>query len=345
MQTPAPKAYNPAGGAFAVRETVVIGLRYISVFAAVVITILAFGGDAVAWTPYTHHYTGANAYADATDNGMVTINGEEYPVPPEVVAALIAHPASYNAGVVGPDAYPDSVTGQKVIHPEFTGQWLRHTLNRAWDAQGDPNYSADEKGQILAFAYGYLTHAAGDMWAHTLVNDFAQGVFPSFAEIGGDPAKVAIAIRHIILEGYIADATPGFDGNPNRALVPTEVNEDGAPQVSDDSTPRVAFRAPPNRFLWETFIGRAPDITGMLTLPLPGQPTAYRGPLLEFFFDLRNDLHAEAGANSNWEELLDDFGTLQARIDTVVEECGGLLPDPIDCPLALIALAGALRTH
>ena len=313
-----------------------LGLRHVTIAAAVFITLLAFGADAQAWTPYTHDYIGDNAYADATDDGMVTINGVEYPIPPEVWAALVANPASYNAGVVGPDAYPDSVTGQKVIHPEETGEWLRHTLNKAWDAQADPNYSAAEKGEILAFAYGYLTHAAGDMWAHTLVNDFAQGVFPSFAEIGSDPARVAIAVRHVIVEGYMADATPGFDGNPNRALVPTEVNEDGAPQVSDSSTPGIAFKAPPDRFLWETFIGRAADSTGRLTLPLPGQPTAYRGPLLEFFFDLRNDLDAAAGANSNWEELLDDFATLQARIDAVLYECS--FPPSLDCPGALLAL-------
>ena len=53
--------------------------------------------------------------------------------------------------------------GQSYIHPEKTGEWLRLIVTKAWQAQSDPSYSAQEKEQILAFAYGFLTHAAGDM--------------------------------------------------------------------------------------------------------------------------------------------------------------------------------------
>ena len=167
----------------------------------------------------------------------------------------------YDAGVIGPDGYPDLIMGQAVIHPENTGKWLRHVVDKAWAAQSDARYSEDQKLEILAFSYGFLTHAAGDMWAHTLVNDFAQGVFPEVGDILTDPAAAAIALRHIIIEGYIGDATPGFDGNPNRTLVPGEVNEDGDAEVSDDSTPGIPYGIPPDLFLWETFIGRAPDGT------------------------------------------------------------------------------------
>ena len=46
----------------------------------------------------------------------------------------------------------------------------------AWAAQ-DPSspFDAVERLQILAFSYGYATHAAGDFWAHTLVNEFTEG--------------------------------------------------------------------------------------------------------------------------------------------------------------------------
>ena len=129
-----------------------------------------------------------------------------------------------------------------MIHPEQTGKWLTHILKQAWEAQTDPTYSTAERSQILAFAYGYLTHAAGDMWAHTLVNDVAGGVFPAVGEILTDVDDAEIAIRHIIVEGYIGDATAGYDGNKERGPVAGEVNEDGNPQVSDDATPHIAVR-------------------------------------------------------------------------------------------------------
>jgi hypothetical protein len=307
------------------------------VAALVITTTVAISPNAQAWKPYTHVFTGDQAYADAVEDGMVTINGDEYPINPRLLTALQTKRAHYNAGVVGPDGYPDLVMGQSVIHPENTGKWLQNVLTKAWAAQTDSRYTEDEKLEILAFSYGFLTHAAGDMWAHTLVNDFAEGVFPAVGEILSDPAAAAIAIRHIIIEGYIGDATPGYDGNADRTLVAGEVNEDGQPQVSDDSTPGIDFGIPPDLFLWETFVGRAPDATGALTQPLPGQPTADRGPILDFFYGLRNDLAAEAGSNSNIQEAIDNFNELQDDIDYAVEQCSGI-PDPIECPAALLIL-------
>ena len=110
--------------------------------------------------------------------------------------------------MIGPDGFPDLTYGQSVIHTVKTGEWLRHIFTKAWQAQADSTYSADEKGQILAFTYGFLTHAAGDVWAHTFVNDFALGVFPSVPEILSSVQAASIAFRHLVVEGYIGDALP-----------------------------------------------------------------------------------------------------------------------------------------
>src|SRR5687768_9641479 len=110
---------------------------------------------AEAWKPFTHVFTGANAYQDALD-GSVTINGQSYPINARLQQALAAKPAFYNAGVVGPDGYPDLVMGQSVIHPENTGKWLRHVLDMAWAAQSDGRYTEDQKLEILSFSYGFL---------------------------------------------------------------------------------------------------------------------------------------------------------------------------------------------
>ena len=138
-----------------------------------------------------------------------------------------------------------------------------------------PN-SQNEKEQILAFSYGFLTHAAGDIWSHTLVNEFAEGPFPAIGHVLTDAEAASNAIRHVLVENYISDATPGFDGNPNRTTLP-----DG--DVSDDATPAIEFAAP-NRFIYETFI--AGD---------NGRPVQTRGVLLDFFFDLREKLQTEIG--------------------------------------------------
>ena len=265
--------------------------------AVALLAVLALASSAQAFKPYTHIQSGLRAYEDVTDDGKVTIEGREYAVKPEVLAALEANPAYFNAGVVGPDGFPDLVMGQSVIHPEQTGKWLAHILKEAYQAQSDPSYSVAERGQILAFAYGYLTHAAGDMWAHTLVNDVAGGVFPSVGELA-DIDKAEIAIRHIIVEGYIGDATAGYDGNKARGPVLNEVNEDGNPQVSDDATPHIPFAAP-KRFIYETFINPAN--------PLPVGDS--RGKLIDFFIDMQAELQV-AEARYAWDSEYDDCSLL-----------------------------------
>ena len=182
-----------------------------------------FGGvvPVYAFKPNTHNYTGFRVWDEVTQTGAVTITNASglshpYTVDARLVSALKAWPAFYNAGVIGPDGFPDIIYGQQIVHPDHTGQWLRYMYRQAWAAQSDPQYSADQRAQILAFVYGYLTHAAGDMWGHTFVNDFAGGVFPSvtktFSDLGsGDTRRLLIALRHIVSEGYVGDATPGFD--------------------------------------------------------------------------------------------------------------------------------------
>lgn len=273
--------------------------------AALFSTVLAVPATmpAEAFKPYTHISSAQPALADVRDDGKVTIDGREYDVRDEVVAALDAWPSYYQAGVIGPDGFPDLTFGQSQIHPEQTGKWLRYLLTEAWAAQTDPAYSADERGQILAFTYGFLTHAAGDMWAHTFVNDFAHGIFPAVGEIVTDVDKAEIALRHTIVEGYIGDATGGYDGNPDRTTLP-----DG--DVSDDSTPGIAFDAP-REWIYDKLVnphtplpvgscaGGDDDNDGTVDDGCPGKaftvgdPEPARGPLIDYFLDLQSDLQLQ----------------------------------------------------
>src|SRR3954468_9108041 len=94
---------------------------------ALCLTMLLLPGAANAWKPYTHNYTGTQARLDAID-GPVTLGGRSYSVPPEVHQALVDWLTYYNAGVVGPDGFPDLTMGQSEIHPVRTGAWLQYIL-------------------------------------------------------------------------------------------------------------------------------------------------------------------------------------------------------------------------
>lgn len=265
---------------------------------------------AQAFKPYTHIDTGDSAYDDVVDDGKVTIAGRHYPVRTEVVEALRNQRSSYNSGVIGPDGFPDLVMGQSIIHPENTGLWLRHILSRAWQAQSDPAYSDVDKQKILAFAYGYLTHASGDLWMHTMINEFSEGTFPGVRDLIDDPSKAAIALRHLVAEGYVGDATPGFDGNSAREQLP-----DG--DYSDDSTRHIPFDAP-TVFIQRTLVGlQQRDGAGNVVGSTNG-PAQDRGVLIDYFTSLRAALATAVSDDPDpLAAAVSRYGDYKAKFDQV----------------------------
>ena len=218
----------------------------------------------VAFKPYTHVEVAVDVRRDLLEDGKVTIKGREYSVHPRIIEAIKQYPAFYYGGA-GDDAFPDLVMAQAIVHPDSTGVWVGHTLDKAWAVQGGNEYSPAEQLQILAFAYGFATHAAGDVWAHTLANDFTDGVWPDFGNIfdpSNDTARLN-PIRHIIIEAYSNDATPNYDGvkfvDGNDGEVERTRLPDGDVS-SDSSAPREIDS--PHRFIFETTIKDLPDLPG-----------------------------------------------------------------------------------
>lgn len=191
----------------------------------IAVAVALFAGVTVAtpagaFKPSTHVQSAFEAYDDAVDDGRLTFEVAggapvSVPVSAEILDAIRAFPEAYRAGVLGPDAYPDIYVGQSMIHPDtrtdndrqppdpgrrsYTDDWLRHVWTSAHAEPAGP-----ARQQAVAFAVGFLTHAAGDIWGHTLVNEFAQGVFPSVTDVG----EAAIAVRHVVVEGYIDHRRP-----------------------------------------------------------------------------------------------------------------------------------------
>lgn len=198
-------------------------LRLATLVGVLVLGILANAPPALAWKPTTHVYLGQQALKDALDDGKVSIyrvdyeNGKvlskigDYPVDSNILSALKANPSQYRAGILGPDAYPDIVTGQSVIHPEpdttdpiekatrDSNAWLTYlwTLTRP-SKRPLTGVVIQRNPQNKAFVVGFLTHAAGDMYGHTFINNFSGAPFDI-----EKPGGVENAVKHILLEGYI----------------------------------------------------------------------------------------------------------------------------------------------
>lgn len=211
-------------------------------WAAILAVVVAVNGfvygtaePAAAWKPPTHLYGVWIAVQDLLDDGVLefeTLDGDVYtamanPILREAVEKNL--PAFY-AGAVGPDAYPDMLFGQGLIHPDtvtsngarpeaeaapppLTSQsymWADHLWKAAWTDYGTAFTDRDREAALtnIAFALGYAAgHFNGDVWAHTWVNSFAGGVFPDFTDLG----NADISIRHVIVEGYVDKHRPGFE--------------------------------------------------------------------------------------------------------------------------------------
>ncbi|MFC2172799.1 RICIN domain-containing protein [Acidobacteriota bacterium] len=178
------------------RASMVLGL----VFFAFVVT----GQKSFAWKGKTHIYLAQQAVNDALDDGKVTIyeltpgnDGSEparkkigdYPVSSATLKVLSTFPNQFRAGAIGPDGYPDLLTGQQLVHPyPYTHNYLQYLWSKTRNSGGPER----------AFVLGFMAHAAGDMYGHSFINHYAGGPF----ELND------IFVRHFIVESYIDKCLP-----------------------------------------------------------------------------------------------------------------------------------------
>ena len=239
---------------------------------------------ALAWKPTTHVYFADIVLADALDDGKVTIqrvdyvSGEilgdigEYAVDPDILAALQSHAAQYRAGTIGPDAYPDIVTGQQVIHPDpeltdieqGSDAWLSHLWAQAYSDAYKDNLA------VRAFVVGFLTHAAGDLYAHTFVNNFTGEAFTF--------SPVENAVKHVLLEDYIDKRLPQ-DALDAAFFAPENMNING---VEDDD----------NDFIYRSMIDARPG-TMLDTKLLPEDSDSTLASVPRIFSTIRADLQED----------------------------------------------------
>ena len=149
----------------------------------------------------THLWVGLQVINDLEDDGKITVKlggrPVALPVPVEVKNAILAHRNEYLIGNIGPDALPDVVVGQALVHPGRATGWKTHDWMTFLLAKSQDNPLG------TALAYGVLGHAAADVFAHTSVNQYAGDIFDLTDE-------TLVEQRHVALESFISRFNPPF---------------------------------------------------------------------------------------------------------------------------------------
>lgn len=189
-----------------------------------VLFILFYGSMARAYKINTHVYVGNEVLksVEACTNTelkpcvYIDVVGEKklpISIAKQVYNSLKKYPDAYLLGNYGPDAFPDMIAGQTVIHPGIndsntqswgTGDWVHHMLTSAKKSQNL---------ESISLSYGFAAHAAADTFAHTYVNQFSGGIF-SFTD-----EETEIDERHNLLESLIGKYTPELPGGTYNRLI------------------------------------------------------------------------------------------------------------------------------
>lgn len=171
-----------------------------------------FAALSPTWNVKTHVFAANMVLADVQADGKVTIPPfGEFTVNRELVEALRKHADDYRSGVVGPDVFPDIYVGQSFAHVDHwcdQNHWIADGwMRQAFDAARNSTDPEDLRLRRLAFAYGFLTHGAQDMFGHTFINHYVGAKWGSFST----PESLKVDARHVVLEAYVAKHTPMSD--------------------------------------------------------------------------------------------------------------------------------------
>jgi hypothetical protein len=167
--------------------------------------LITFSTALCAFDTRTHVYVGQEILNDLQDGKLTIAPYGEFAVDPMIVSSIINNPSIFRMGTVGPDGYPDIAAGQVTAHPGLedgwkSDDWLKWVLVHA------------KSEEELAFAYGYLSHASADVFAHTYINMYSGDHFDLADE------EEDVELRHIYLETFISDHLPDLIDHNGQAL-------------------------------------------------------------------------------------------------------------------------------
>ena len=227
--------------------------KYVAVLAVGTATFLQ-SGTSHAFKLQSHEAVALNAAAEieksfgpgGSNKLVFNVNGQRLEVPIsaiEVFNAVRNQQTYFLAGALGPDTFPDPITGQWIAHENETANLMswsstvsgrtindlkiwepfekRHSVTqyRAIDFAVDmlkfyqSDYKnrcstcSDEHDQIVAFIAGYISHGVTDAFAHTWVNDLV-GASWSFDKGSGIFGTFTEEVQHIAVETLVDYRAP-----------------------------------------------------------------------------------------------------------------------------------------
>lgn len=171
----------------------------------IIFLLLFYSFEVQAFKIDTHLWIGQQVINDLEDDGSISIRLDSrlisIPVSKNIRDAILNHKNEFLMGNIGPDALPDVVVGQMLVHPGIrtedgwkTNDWLKFLLKKS-----------ENNSMGRAFAYGYLGHAAADVFAHTYVNQYAGDIFLL------SDNETLVEQRHVALESFISKHNPRFE--------------------------------------------------------------------------------------------------------------------------------------
>jgi len=262
----------------------------ISDFGLPLLILLVCAEALFAWKPKTHIYLAQQVLNEVYACDSVTIYGSNdsaigrFAVEHNTLMAIKIYPAQFRAGAIGPDGYPDILTGQMLIHPRDPGtyRWLKYLRN----------LTRSSSGSDRAFVAGYFTHAAGDLFGHTFINHFAGGPF----ELGIN------AVKHTVVESYLDNHLP-----------PT-LTMSGAPLAESD----VSIGNGIDKFIHDNMVVATPGSELDVNL-LTGQRGKFSVPRV--FSSLRNSLQSSI---SGYYARVSEYGRQYDATVAAAQACGWL---------------------
>jgi hypothetical protein len=200
--------------------------KLVSILLIAVMCFSMFPAEAYAWGKMTHTYTANLIHDDLTKTGAGTSSlkyaGESdfnFAIPQEFLEAIREYPDMFRAGALGPDMYPDILTGQMYIHPEDenvdSGEWVKYLC----DSVNKMGKNTAGRKSSLAFTLGCIFHYCGDLFGHDFINTFSGGAFPSVASIEMldiTSERLNNVMSHLAAEKYMDELLyPDYDVNKN----------------------------------------------------------------------------------------------------------------------------------
>lgn len=168
--------------------------------------LLVLSFNSFSFDTKTHVYVSQQVLNDLEDGSLDIGPFKNIPVDASVKNAILSNKRIYRMGNVGPDGFPDLISGQQTTHPGIEGGWNTDDWLRHIRSAGDSG-----SAEMKAFAYGYLGHAAADTFAHTYVNWYAGDAF----SLGNG---VEEEIRHTLVEKFIAKHQPKLRDNSGQYI-------------------------------------------------------------------------------------------------------------------------------